>query len=151
MVKIGLFLDISNLYFTIRKKHGKKLNYSALINSLDGEMICAFAYGAQTDGEADNFINFLQNLGIYTKFKKPRLIAKDVRKANWDVGLTVDVIHHLDKLDVVIIGTSDGDFFPLVQYCSKHGKKVEIIGSNISSIYRHSDANVKEIGEDLLI
>lgn len=38
------------------------------------------------------------------------------KKADWDVGITVDAIKLADKLDAIVLVTGDGDFLPLVNY-----------------------------------
>jgi uncharacterized LabA/DUF88 family protein len=42
--------------------------------------------------------------------------ASGHKKADWDVGLAIDVVQMLDILDVVVIVSGDGDFYCLAQY-----------------------------------
>src|SRR3989339_93950 len=51
-----------------------------------------------------------------------------LKKADWDVGITVDAIKLGNKLDVIVLVTGDGDFLPLVEYLQNtKGCLVEVI------------------------
>jgi len=153
MLKVGVFVDISNLYFTVKKKFsGKKLDYLKFLKQCTGgqKLIHAFAYGAQEDDQASTFINCLKNFGYTPKFKKPKLVAPNVKKADWDVGITIDVIRFLPRLDVVVIGSSDSDFAPLVIHCQSQGTKVHVWGALISRELKNAADTYHEIGESLL-
>jgi len=45
-----------------------------------------------------------------------QIFAGGAKKADWDVGITVDAIKLAEKLDVVVLVTGDGDYVPLVNY-----------------------------------
>ncbi len=49
------------------------------------------------------------------------------KKADWDVGLAIDVVQVLDTLDVIVIVSGDGDFQPLVNYVQSRGRMVELM------------------------
>ena len=153
MLKVGVFVDISNLYFTVKKKfQGQKLDYLKFLQQCTGghKLVHAFAYGAQEDDQANTFISCLKNFGYSPKFKRPKLVAPNVKKADWDVGITIDVIRFLPRLDVVVIGSSDSDFAPLVSYCQSQGSKVHVWGALISRELKNAADTYHEIGESLL-
>jgi len=151
-MRVGVFVDISNLYFTIKKKFGKKLDYKKFLTVAKGddELVCAMAYGAHEEGQADSFIAFLSSTGFITKFKAPRIIANNIKKADWDVGIVIDVIRFLNKLDIVVLGSGDGDFEPLVKYCQGKGARVHVWGVFIAKELRQCADMYHEIGEPLL-
>ena len=50
------------------------------------------------------------------------------KKADWDVGLSIDAIELAPKLDVVILVSGDGDYLPLVEHLRRaFGCKVEAL------------------------
>jgi len=152
MKKIGLYVDVSNLYFCLCNNQRGKLNYSELVTFLDplGNIIIRKAYGAQIKDEATQFIQSLQNLGFIANYKAPKTYG-NVTKADWDVGIAVDIIKDLEHLDMIIIATADGDMCPLVQYILEHGKDAVIIGSGISKELQRTATKCIEIPASLVV
>ena len=73
-------------------------------------------------------------LGIETKTKDLQIFFGGAKKADWDVGLTVDAIKIAPKLDTVIIVSGDGDYIPLIEYLqTSQGCQVEVIAFGKSS------------------
>jgi uncharacterized LabA/DUF88 family protein len=58
--------------------------------------------------------------------KKPRTFDDGTVKADWDVGMTVEMLSARDRLDVVILGSGDGDFLPVVTALQGSGVRVEV-------------------------
>jgi len=154
MTRIGLYVDVSNLYFCLYNNLKGKLNYSALLEFLDplGDLRIKKAYGAQVKEEASGFIKLLEGLGFETFYKAPKYFgAKHVGKADWDVGLAIDVIKDLDEVDMVILATADGDMTPLAEYTIALGKEVVVIGSNISKELQDACTTYIELPSSLII
>jgi uncharacterized LabA/DUF88 family protein len=161
---IGIFVDVSNLYYCISKKFtGRKLNYKKYMEFMQdyGDVKIAVAYGAQLKNEARKFIHCIRQSGYIAKWKQPKVYHNDNvslseirRKADWDVGLTIDVIDSIlnKKINRVIIGTADGDLAPLVDWCLKRDIDVIIIATGISKDLKKlvGEDNYVEIPESLL-
>jgi uncharacterized LabA/DUF88 family protein len=137
---VGIFVDVCNLYYCLQKKYkNRKLDYGKYLEFLQtlGKTVHAIAYGAHVNNEAKPFIIKLKKLGYVPKFKTPKKIRTDTgeifHKADWDVGMVVDIVDLLDDLDVVVLGTADGDLAPLVEWVKRHNKTVVIFGCRISS------------------
>ncbi len=159
MSNIGLFVDISNLYYCIGKKfEGRKLDYQKLlgVGSEFGHIQRAHAYGTQMAEEALPFITCLKKLGYDTKYKRPRILdtqageEKRIRKADWDVGLAMDVVRLIERVDTVIICSSDPDLTPLVQWVKDQGVRCVILACGVSRELRETADQFFEIGEPLL-
>jgi len=153
--RVGVFVDVSNLYLCLNKKFNKRLDYAAFLEYAirDEELYRAYAYGAQMENEATNFMMILEDLGYTLKYKRPEVYfdgEKEITKADWDVGITVDVLQLLPKLDVVVLGTGDGDFVPLVEHVKRTGTLVHVIGCNISHRLVQAADIVSEIEINLL-
>lgn len=154
MKRIGLYIDVSNLYFCLYNNLHGKLNYAKLIEFLEplGDRIVSKAYGAQVKNEAEGFIKLLESLSFETFYKKPKYFgATHTGKADWDVGIAIDIIKDMDRIDMVILATADGDMTPLAKYLKEHGKDVVVIGSNISQELRAEVTKFIEIPNSLVI
>lgn len=155
MRRLGIFIDVSNLYYSISKRYNGKLDYSKLMKFLKdiGDVKRAIAYGAQIGNKASSFIYCLKGLGFETKYKKPKTYEREnisYRKADWDVGITIDVIDNINDFDIIILGTADGDLLPLVDWIKKQNKEVIIVACNISSRLKTVASRFIEIPESLL-
>ena len=157
-MKIGLYIDVSNLYYCLYNNMKGKLNYSGLLDFFEplGSIIIRKAYGAQLKDEAKTFIAILEKLGFEAIYKEPKYYAKGGGaytngKADWDVGIAVDCIKDMSKVDAYILGTADGDMSPLVKYLIEDGKTVIIFGNNISKELREVATKAIEIPASLLI
>ncbi len=138
--RVGIFIDVQNLYHSARNIYHGRVNYAELIKNLvDGrELIRSIAYVVKSDtavGEA-SFFEALEKAGLELRMKDLQMWADGTKKADWDVGMAVDAIRMAESLDAIILVTGDGDFIPLVEYL-KWGKgtfvEVAAFGKSASS------------------
>jgi len=154
MKKMGLYVDVSNLYYCLFNNLHGKLNYAELLAFIEplGTLVLAKAYGAQVKNEADSFIAKLEKLGFETYYKEPKYYnAKHTGKADWDVGIAVSIIEDLAQLDIVVLATADGDMTPLAEYVISQGKDIIVIGSNISQELQEACTTYIEIPSSFVI
>jgi len=147
--------DLSNLYHCIRKTFGgAKLDFGKLLGWIGdhGEIIEAVAYGSQVKNEAQRFIHCLHKLGWNTKYKRTRTYESSKRKANWDVGISMDIVRMIESSEVntVVLCSADGDFKELVEYCTLHEVETIILACGISGDLKATATTVIEIPESLL-
>ena len=91
-------------------------------------LIRAIAYVVRTKTEEEQpFFDALLNLGIETREKELMEYGSGHKKADWDVGLTIDVVRMLDMLDVVVLVSGDGDYTYLVDYVKSRGRILEVM------------------------
>jgi uncharacterized LabA/DUF88 family protein len=117
--KIGLFVDVQNIYYTTRDTYGRQFNYRELWRriSQEGEIVIANAYAIHRGDERQlKFQNALKDIGFTVKLK-PYIQRRDgSAKGDWDVGITIDVLEAVrKKLDTVILLSGDGDFDLLLE------------------------------------
>jgi uncharacterized LabA/DUF88 family protein len=154
--RVGVFVDVSNLYYCIGKKFKyRKLDYRNFLKYIEpfGDLTQMIAYGAQMNDEAQDFVYFLRSLGFTTKWKTPKSYKNNnelKRKADWDVGIVIDIVEMIDRLDLVILATADGDMVPCVEWLKKHGIPCIVIASKISKDLRDASSKWVEIPESLL-
>lgn len=129
--RVGVFIDVQNLYYSAKHLHGKKVNFGNIVkHAVSGrKLIRAIAYVVRTESQDEQpFFEALYNLGIETREKDLQIFNSGTKKADWDVGLTVDAIRLAPSLDAVVILSGDGDYLPLVDYLQKSsGKQVEVV------------------------
>ena len=129
--RIGIFIDIQNLYHSAKNLYGGRVNYAELIKELVGDrkLVRALGYVVKSTPETgeDSFFEALQKAGIEIRSKDIQVFAGGAKKADWDVGMAVDAIRMANMLDIVVLVTGDGDFVPLVEYLRWGlGKGVEV-------------------------
>lgn len=151
-MKTGLFVDTSNLYYCIGKHFDKKkLDYKKYLENITKsdkiELQRAIAYGSQIENTAGGFINCLKHIGFETKYRR---VKDGALRVNWNVGITIDVIQMIEKLDLVILGSADGELIPLVEYITKRGVRCEILACGINKDLKTAATRFIEIGEELL-
>jgi len=140
--RIGIFIDIQNLYHSAKNIYHGRVNYRELIKEVIAgrQLIRALAYVVKSEtgdtSRQDNqaptsdegaFFEALQKAGLELRVKDLQTYAGGFKKADWDVGMAVDAIRLAPSLDAVILITGDGDFVPLVDYLKWGlGRHVEV-------------------------
>lgn len=128
--RVAIFIDTQNMYHTAKHVHGARVNFANLVQTAVGtrQLVRAIAYVAKSKtGEESAFFEALIQNGIELKIKDVQEFSSGAKKADWDVGMTVDAIAISPRVDVVILATGDGDFVPLVEYLRSHGVISEVI------------------------
>lgn len=156
MKRIGVFVDVSNIYYCIGKKYEyRKLDYRKYLDFIRdfGELVKVIAYGSQLSNEAAGFIHCLDKTGFQTKFKTVKSFNNELelrRKADWDVGIAMDIVNMIDRFDMIILGTADGDLEPVVDWAIRRGVDVVILACGISRDLKERATKFIEIPESLL-
>jgi len=135
--RVGVLVDIQNLYYSAKAIHGKKVNFQKVLEeAVSGrKLIRAIAYGIKTvDGQEEKFLEALEKQGFEVKKKDLQIFPGGQKKADWDVGIAVDAIKLSKGLDAIVLASGDGDYVPLVQYIqSTTGSRVEAIAFSEST------------------
>ena len=130
--KIGIFVDVQNIYYTTRDAFGRSFNYRALwqILSCKGDIIIANAYAIDRNNESQRtFQSALRHIGFNIRLKPYIQRADGSAKGDWDVGITIDILHNSPSLDRIFLLSGDGDFDLLVEAVqTKHSVPVEVYG-----------------------
>lgn len=133
--RIGIFIDIANLYHSAKNLYHGRVNYQELIKHLIAErqLIRAIAYVVKSDtavGE-EAFFEALEKAGLELRIKELQVYGDGLKKGDWDVGMAIDAVRMSDFLDVIVLVTGDGDYLPLVNYLKwGKGRLVEVAAPN---------------------
>jgi len=128
--RVGVFIDVQNMYYSAKNLHGSKVNFGAIVDDAVAgrKLIRAVAYVVRTESQDEQpFFDALYNLGIETREKDLQVYNSGFKKADWDVGLAVDAMRLAPSLDALVIVSGDGDYLPLVEYLKSTGKQVEVV------------------------
>lgn len=145
---VAIFIDVQNLYYSARHLYTKKVNFSEIVKTaLAGrKLIRAIAYVVSTKkGEEKPFFEALGKVGIETKEKELQEFFGGAKKADWDVGIAIDIVRICPNVNSVVLATGDGDFAPVVEYAKSQGKQVELI-----SFGRTTSSKLKESVDDFI-
>ncbi len=139
--RVGLFVDVQNLYYTARNVYNSRVNFNAVLKDAIGDrpMVRAIAYGIKADmPEEGTFFDALRKAGFEVKLKDLQSFYGGAKKGDWDVGIVMDIIKLIPKLDAVVLASGDGDYIPLLEYLQVLGVRVELVsfGKSTSSKMR---------------
>jgi uncharacterized LabA/DUF88 family protein len=139
--RVGLFVDIQNLYYTARNVYNARVNFNSVLKDAVGDrpLVRAIAYGIKADmPEEGTFFDALRKAGFEVKLKELQSFYGGAKKGDWDVGIVMDIIKLIPKLDVVVLASGDGDYIPLLEYLQILGVRVELVsfGKSTSSKMR---------------
>ncbi len=132
MKKVGIFVDVQNVYYTSRSAYKRNFDYNRFWAeaTFDREVVVANAYAvARNDEKQKQFQNILRAIGFEVKLKPFIQRADGSAKGDWDVGLTLDMMEAAEQCDVLVLVSGDGDFDLLVKRAQdKHQCEVEVYG-----------------------
>lgn len=128
--RIGIFVDVQNMFYSAKALHHSKIDYSKLLLEIVGgrNLIRAIAYVVQkSDVDQTGFIEALTRLGYEIKTKELKIRPDGTAKGDWDMGIAIDSVAISTKLDTVVLVSGDGDFVPLVNMLKARGCRVEVV------------------------
>lgn len=144
--RIGVFVDAANIELALdRLKH--RVNWKKLLDYLSEgrQLVRAVAYSPVHDDpgvsiETQRFAEPFLDQGYRVVTKPLRRFADGTIKANVDIEIALDIMEMLDRLDVVVLVSGDGDFERLVEVVQAKGVRVEVVsvGSSTASNLRHA-------------
>jgi uncharacterized LabA/DUF88 family protein len=146
--RVAILIDVQNLYYSAKNLYGAKVNFKEVLKEATSgrNLIRAFAYVVKTKtGEERPFFNALNRLGIEIRVRPLQEYIGGLKKADWDVGITVDAIRISSSVDTIILASGDGDFLQLVEYLKNQGKRVEIIAFG-----KTTSSQIKKVADEFI-
>jgi uncharacterized LabA/DUF88 family protein len=130
--KVSIFVDVQNIYYTCRQAYQRNFDYNKFWAKITAnrEITGAFAYATERgDEKQEQFQNILRAIG-FTVLLKPVMKRLDgSAKADWDVGIALDVYEAAADCDTVVLASGDGDFTVLLERIKQRfGTKSEVYG-----------------------
>ena len=146
--RIAIFIDVQNLYYSARALYGNKVNFSKIVETATAgrKLVRAIAYAVKAEmPEEQGFFDALEKAGIEVKTKELQTFVSGQKKADWDVGIAVDVITMAPKVDSIILCSGDGDFQILLHHAKSQGCRAEVI-----SFGKSTSAKLIEEADDFI-
>jgi uncharacterized LabA/DUF88 family protein len=132
MKKIAIFVDVQNIYYTVKQQYSCNFDYNAFWRKVtkDRQVVKAYAYAtSKGDEKQSQFQNILRGIGFELKLTPYLQRADGSKKADWDVGITLDMLDTAKDVDVIILASGDGDFTRVVEKIIKENNiEVEVYG-----------------------
>lgn len=128
--RVGVFVDVQNMYYSAKNLYGAKVNFNNVLKESVGQrkLIRAFAYVIKADvGEEKNFFEALNKIGFEVRHKELQVFYGGAKKGDWDVGLCMDVVRMMPKIDVMVLVSGDGDYVDLLEYAKSQGVRTELV------------------------
>ena len=120
--RIGVFVDVQNIYYTTKQAFGRSFDYRKFWQDLEfyGDIVIANAYAIERNNEGQQrFQTALRSIGFEVKLKPYIQRSDGTSKGDWDVGITIDIIDAAADLDMVVLLSGDGDFSLLLDKIRK--------------------------------
>jgi len=128
--RVGVFVDVQNMYYSAKNLYQSKVDFSKILNSgVSGRrLIRAFAYVIRADvGSEKDFFEALSKIGFEVRAKELQVFYGGAKKGDWDVGLCMDAVRMIPKIDVMVLVSGDGDYTDLLEYARSQGVRTEVI------------------------
>ena len=136
MKRVAVFLDGANIYYT-QKKLGWHVDAERLLDYCKqyGDVVEAVYYNGETvDNKQRKYHDKLSYIG-YSLVTKPVKTINDhesgqtIQKANLDVEIVLDMFSLVDRYDMAILISGDGDFERALKQLKSRGKEVKVIST----------------------
>ena len=130
MEKISIFVDVQNIYYTCRQAYQCSFDYNKFWAEVtrDRQIINAYAYTTDRGDEKQiQFQNILRAIGFTVKLKPMLKRLDGTAKADWDVGIAIDIMEMAETSDIIVLVSGDGDFDQLLNRIkSKYNNECEV-------------------------
>ena len=151
--RVAVLIDVQNLYHSAKNLYQARVDFREILKSAVSQrsLIRAFAYVVRTKtGEEKPFFEALTKLGIETRVRDLQEFYGGLKKADWDVGITIDAVKIAPNVDAVVLASGDGDFLQLIEYLKNQGKRVEVIafGRSASAKLKEQVDEFIDLGKD---
>jgi uncharacterized LabA/DUF88 family protein len=146
--RVGVFVDVQNMYYSAKNLYSAKVDFGKILKDSVGDrkLVRAFAYVIKADvGAEKEFFDALAKRGYEVRAKDLQTFYGGAKKGDWDVGLCMDAVRMLQKIDVLILISGDGDYQDLLEYAKSQGVRTEVVAFDKTTSYK-----ILEEAEDFL-
>lgn len=154
MKNVGVFVDVCNIHQNVIRKYGQgKLDYKKYLQRAVGQdsLYRATAYGIYLKEEDTKFIDCLKRYGFETKFKIPPVRSdKIIGWVNWNINITLDIVKLISKLDVLVIGSSNRELIPTIEYARELGIYTVVFSTFVNHDLKSVSNKWIEVNKELI-
>ena len=132
MEKVAILVDVQNIYYTTRQAFERQFDYRAFwkMATANREVVSAVAYAIEpSSSKQASFQQILREVGFEVKLKPFIQRSDGSAKADWDVGIALDMMDVAEKSDLIVLASGDGDFDLAIDRArQRHDVKTEVFG-----------------------
>lgn len=146
--RVEVLMDIQNLYHSAKNLYRARVNYQEVLKqAIAGrKFIRAFGYVVRTKtGEEKPFFEALTKLGFEMRVRDLQEYYGGLKKADWDVGISIDAVRISPTIDTIVLVSGDGDFIQLIEYLKNQGKRVEVMAFG-----RSASSKLREVVDEFI-
>jgi len=144
--RVGVFVDVQNLYYSAYNIYHSRVNFGAILETVAAKrkLVRAIAYVIKADQpEEQAFFDALGKQGYEVRQKPLQTFIGGAKKGDWDIGMTLDIISMVDKLDTIVLVSGDGDFDDVIQYIRANGARAEV-----AAFGKSTSSKIRDIADD---
>jgi len=128
--RVAVFVDVQNMYYSAKNLFSAKVNFKNILE--DGvagrPLVRAYAYVIKADvGAEQDFFDALTKFGFEVRQKDLQVFLGGSKKGDWDVGLCMDAVRIMSKIDTMVLVSGDGDYTDLLDYSRSQGVRTEVV------------------------
>ena len=141
--RVAVLADSQNLYHSSHSLYSRNIDYETLLDTVvaDRELVRAIAYVIRADSpNEEEFFEAIEEIGFEPKIKEIKTFGDGSKKADWDVGMSLDAVTLANHVDTVVLCTGDGDFSRLCSHLRHEGVRVEVMAFEESTADELIDA-----------
>jgi uncharacterized LabA/DUF88 family protein len=128
--RVAVFVDVANMYYSAKNIYQSFVNFGQVLKTAVAgrQLIRAFAYVIRAYVEQEKgFFEALVRQGFEVRVKDLQVFPGGMKKGDWDVGLCMDAITLLPKIDTMVLVSGDGDYADLLNYVRSQGVRTEVM------------------------
>ncbi|MFH1295335.1 MAG: NYN domain-containing protein, partial [bacterium] len=128
--RVAVFVDVQNMYYSAKNLYGAKVDFAKVLKEgvAGRKLVRAFAYVIKADvGAEKEFHEALSLQGFEVRIKELQVFFGGAKKGDWDVGLCMDTVRMMPKIDVMVLVSGDGDYVDLIEYARSQGVRTEVV------------------------
>lgn len=136
------------MYYSAKNLYQAKVDFSKVLREAVAKrmLVRAFAYVIKADvGSEQDFFDALSLQGYEVRAKELQTFFGGAKKGDWDVGICMDAIRLMDKIDVMVLVSGDGDYMDLLDYARSRGVRTEVIAFG-----RNTSGKLVETADDFI-
>lgn len=128
--RIAVFLDERNIYWSMRDHYRNNVDFSSLLRLVVARrsLVMALAYTIYSDKSTHSIDDELREAGFDIRRKNLKVAPDGSFKGDWDIGIGIDIIALMAKVNTVAIISGDGDYCELVRHIKHQGIRCEVYG-----------------------
>jgi len=125
-----VFIDATNIIYGASRS-GWRVDFIKLKRYLQNKFgVCKIFYYAGLDQGNKRQIKFyekIQEMGYLLRLVPVKKFTDGSKKADVDSRLTFELMKYFSQYDLAIVMTGDGDYYWVLEYLLKEGKRVKLL------------------------